>query len=135
MSSSEEHRDRHAVPRLRSFAAAVQMGELSSIGPAPDDHPFTDDMLQGALADWESSPGISVAADLVSNAVTLGKEHLARDAAKFLMSQPNVPPAARRLAALCLGEGNAVEIAPGVEAVHSEAFELEPRELYDQIHR
>src|SRR5579884_342822 len=103
MPSTEDQHDRYVVPRLRSFAASINRAELSSLRPLPA-NPFTDEMLLGAIADWENSSGISVACDLVSLAVTTGKTELAKDAAKFLLSTPATPTAARRLAMLCLGQ-------------------------------
>jgi Flp pilus assembly protein TadD len=132
MASVESNEDRHAVPRLRSFSFATQLGELNSIKPAAE-NPFTAAMLQDTLDDWNREPSISVAADLVSTAIVLDQKELARDAARFLIEQKDAPPGARKMAAICLGEGDPTEIAPGVKSVHAEQFDVD--HLRDQIHR
>lgn len=132
MASVESKEDRHAVPRLRSFSFATQLGELNSIKPATES-PFTAAMLQDVLDDWGREPGISVAADLVSIALVVDQKELACDAARFLIGQKDTPQGAKKMAAVCLGEADPTEIAPGVKSVHTEQFDVD--HLWDQIHR
>lgn len=133
MSSSEEKHDRHAVPRLRSFAVACEMHELSSLKPL-EESPFTDEMLRDAITDWEEKPGVSVAADLVSAAITLGRLDVAKQAALYLLSKPDAPPIARRMAGVCVGAADGTAgIVSGVEAIHAHPFSL--NDLHSSIHR
>jgi tetratricopeptide (TPR) repeat protein len=121
MASTEQHRDRHAIPRLRSFAAAVSLGELSSPQP-PANTPAAAELSKELIADWENERTVSVAADLVSSALAAENTEPARQAARFLLDNPETPPAARQIAGVCLGESDPQEIAPGIIAVHAEGF-------------
>jgi tetratricopeptide (TPR) repeat protein len=121
MATTEKNRDRHAVPRLRSFASAASLGELASIESAPES-PVSSEVALDLLEDWEREPGVSVAADLVASALAVGNKEAAREAAKFLLSCQDVPPLARGMAGVYLGEINPEEISPGVRAIHAEQF-------------
>lgn len=132
MASDEKAEDRHAVPRLRSFAAAVGLNELNSSKPLQE-NPFTAQMLADRLDDWALEPGISVAADLVSTGIAVGREGLAVEAARFLIDQEASPPLAKKMAAVCLGEADPAEISIGSKSLHAEAFSAEG--IHDRIHR
>src|SRR4051794_18913644 len=100
MASVNEDRARQVVPRLRLFESAVRTGEVESLAPLAD-NPFTDQMLQNTLDDWNAEPTVAVAADLVSVAITLGRPHVAREAAEFVLRAKNAPVVARNLAGVC----------------------------------
>lgn len=121
MATTEQTRDRHAVPRLRSFASSRALGELASseVLAVPQ---IPHAQLADLVLDWELEPGISVAADLVSSAVANGKSEVALEAARFLISTAATPEVARKMAGVCLGEIDPQEIAPGVQAVDAESF-------------
>lgn len=126
MATTEQDRVRHAVPRLRSFAYAVELEELASPQPLSGGEianvQLSDEQLAQLLIDWQQEPGVSVAADLVSSAVANGKPDSALEAARFLFDNEDAPAVARRIAGVCLGEVNPREISPGVLAVHAEVF-------------
>src|SRR4051794_40743238 len=124
MASAEDIKDRHVVPRLRTFAVARRMGELAPMRQLETD-PFSDDMLQEAIGDFEAAPGVSVAADLVSSAIVLGRNALARDAALFLLSRLEAPPAARQMAARCIGiedSGAVANVPEEPQPAYAETF-------------
>ncbi len=102
MSEINEEKQRQVVPRWRSFAAASHFGEL---GPLHRREPgaFTVDMLAPVLEDWRREPGLSVAADVVSAAFSIGLGSAARDAAEFILATPDAPPTAVEIAKMCLG--------------------------------
>jgi tetratricopeptide (TPR) repeat protein len=117
----ETDRDRHVIPRLRSFASAIELEELASL-ERPVDGQVADEFLTQLLVDWELEPSISVAADLVSSAVAAGKPQAAREAARFILASPEAPLVARKVAGVCVGEVDPREISAGTLAVHAEVF-------------
>jgi tetratricopeptide (TPR) repeat protein len=130
MSTSSEDRDRHVVPRLRTFSLASRIGELSSLTPHKE-NPFHKQLISAAIEDFEVSPSISVAADLLSVAATLGHLDAARDAAHLILSADGSPIAARKLAELCVGNisSESNESTPNANLT---AFVRE--DLFSQIH-
>ena len=102
MPAQNEDRDRQVVPRLRLSKSAIGRGELAPL-KKHDVSPFSDEMVKTAVQDWEDSPGFSTAADLVSVAITLGRDSVAREAAEFIMRSTG-PEAAKQLAARYLNE-------------------------------
>ncbi len=133
MAAIIEDRERRVVPRLRNFESGVRSGELDCLRPF-EANPFSVEMLKNVLDDWESQPGISVAADLVSVAVTLGHNNVATDAARFLISRAETPPAARSLAMQLLGEEEP-PINGGGAALLEGPSTFVPSDLHSQIHR
>jgi tetratricopeptide (TPR) repeat protein len=59
-------------------------------------------MLSPLLEDWRREPGVSVAADVVSAAFTIGCPNAAAEAARYLLEHKNAPEAARDIAQRCL---------------------------------
>ena len=59
-------------------------------------------MLKPLLEDWRREPGLSVAADLVSAAYSIGITDPVRDAAEYVLAQRNSTPAAREIAQQCI---------------------------------
>jgi tetratricopeptide (TPR) repeat protein len=83
----------------------MHRGELAPLQIAKPDR-FTDAMVSGLLEDWKESQTISIACDLVSAALTLGRFAAATDAAKFILSANIAPPAASNLANIYLRQRN-----------------------------
>jgi hypothetical protein len=92
---------RQVVPRWRPFEQTLARGELLPTSPlvAPR---FTEESVESQLYDWKDHKSLSIAADLVSAAFTLGLTSVALDAAEFLRRHPKAPPTARSLAAAYL---------------------------------
>ncbi len=105
MAGINEDRDRQVVPLWRNFQATSQRGELAQAVAPNRAEPFSDVMVTEALADWEARPGLSVASDLVSISLTLGRFNLAAAAAKFVLDDPAAPASARGVAASYLAGG------------------------------
>jgi hypothetical protein len=103
MPGFSEDPDRQMVPRWRGFTSTVEVGELSSLTPNPGDA-LTEEALRDVLEDWKREPGLSVAADLVSAAYSIGCPAAARGAAAFVLSQPQAPPLAREIAERCMSD-------------------------------
>ena len=97
MPGMNEDRARQVVPRWRSFSDTVLYGELASLKPLPGPR-FTDEMLAKLLDEWKERQTLSVATDLVSSAIILGRHSVARDAAEFILSLEAAPHAARQAA-------------------------------------
>ncbi len=132
MASSTEDRPRFIVPRLRVFEIAVRMDELSSLRPQ-DTNPFLAEMLNESLRDWEATPTIPVAADLVSEAVVLGQPEVALEAADFLLHNENTPTLAHQIAAFCTGQ----DIPPLQRKLDSDGLVSDPfamEQFYSLIH-
>jgi tetratricopeptide (TPR) repeat protein len=100
MSDFNDDRARQVIPRWRSFAAATQFGELTSLKVRRD--VFNDDMLAGILEDWRREPGLSAASEVVSAALTIGRTKPAEEAARFVLSNDDAPAIARDIATQCL---------------------------------
>jgi tetratricopeptide (TPR) repeat protein len=92
---------RQVVPRWRPFEQTLARGELLPTAPlvAPR---FTEEAVESQLYDWKDHQSLSIAADLVSVAFTLGLNSVALDAAEFLWRHGEAPPTARSLAATYL---------------------------------
>jgi Flp pilus assembly protein TadD len=103
MPGFNEDRDRQVIPRWRAFTSAAKFGEVASLTrrPARD---FTAGMLGPVLEDWHREPGLSVAADVVSAAFSIGCTGVARDAATFVLEHAGATPAAREIAQRCLSD-------------------------------
>lgn len=111
MSAFDDDKDRQVVPRWRSFGSSTKLGELNGLYAQPA-ATFKEHMLDDALADWRREPGLSVGADLVSAAMTVGFPHIAHDAARFVLAQDNAPPPARRIAQRCLDNASGLASPP-----------------------
>ena len=98
---SVEDRQRQVVPRWRLFEETLSRGELAPMTfvnrPSP-----TEDVVAEQVQDWKETPTLSVAADLVSVALTLGLDKIAVDAAQFVLDDTAAPAAARGVAAIYL---------------------------------
>jgi tetratricopeptide (TPR) repeat protein len=132
MSSASDDKERHVIPRLRRFQTTVKLGELSSLTPLSS-NPFSDALLRDALADWQADQGVSVASDLVSAAVVVGRCELAADAARFIHAHPAATSVARSMAAHCLG----LELTPleGGEAHPVQAGQcFDQNQIFGEIH-
>jgi tetratricopeptide (TPR) repeat protein len=101
-----EDKDRHVIPRLRSFKTTLALGELDpaelrDAGSKPIEG--ADSSLRSKIRDWNEHGTISFASDLVSAAFVLRQPDRAKDAAEFLLSQKSaVPKAAVEIAARIL---------------------------------
>ncbi|MGO9109588.1 MAG: hypothetical protein ACLP9L_10165, partial [Thermoguttaceae bacterium] len=61
-------------------------------------------MLDSALEDWRREPGLSVAADVISVAFSIGCTKAVSAPAKFVLEHKDATPAAREIAQRCLAE-------------------------------
>ena len=93
---------RQVVPRWRLFGETLTRGELTPI-TTERERTFTQDDVAGQLRDWRDNPSLSVAADLVSVAFTLGLREVASDAAQYILERGRSIPAAQSIASLYLG--------------------------------
>ena len=120
MPGINEDRERQVVPRWRDYKATRSRGELAPLR-SPGSNQFSDEMLDNLLKDWQSNPSISVASDLVSCALTLGRFTTAIDAAHSVLSNNRAPRAARGLASTYLSETEGtpldVVLTPGMRTV------------------
>ena len=98
MPGHNEDRDRQVVPRWRSFVSTIRHGEVSPLRSHLSS-PFTDEMVAATQEDWKQKPGVAVAADFVSVALTLGRREVARDAAEFILANAEELPLAKSVAA------------------------------------
>jgi tetratricopeptide (TPR) repeat protein len=116
MPGINEDRNRQVVPLWRHSDATGRRGELASHNPVPGEI-FTDEMVAQLVAEWKEAGGLSVASDLVSAALTLGRFSVATDAAEFVSASPSAPAAARRVASVYLarGRGNLPPAPPAQE--------------------
>jgi Tfp pilus assembly protein PilF len=96
--------DRRVIPRWRSFRATADLKELSLAGGVPAQS-FQDVGVADRLAEFASSPGIWVAADLVGVGLMLGRGQDVRAAAEAVLREPASPPGALALARAVLGLG------------------------------
>jgi len=61
----------------------------------------------------------------LSAAITVGRLDVAKQAALYLLSKPDAPPIARRMAGVCVGAADGTAgIVSGVEAIHAHPFSL-----------
>jgi tetratricopeptide (TPR) repeat protein len=109
-----EDRARQVVPRWRTFASSVERGELLSLKERSEAF-ATDEMLERNVRDWNENHSVSVAADLVSIAFTLGRFEVAQDAARFLVAQAVSEPLAGLTALYLAGGQRQVDQAPEAE--------------------
>ncbi len=105
MSSINEDRARQVVPVWRSFSKTTGRGELSSAG-APIESHFDDSMVASLRKEWEETPILPIAADLVSAALTLGRFDAAREAAQSIITDASATSCAKEVAELYLERGN-----------------------------
>lgn len=97
--------ERQIVPRWRSFVSAIEFGELAPLKLRPPEA-FHEQMLSNVLEDWRREPGLSVAADVVSAAFSIGQIAPARYAAEYILGNGEAPPAARNIALRCLSHND-----------------------------
>jgi tetratricopeptide (TPR) repeat protein len=92
---------RQVVPRWRPFVQTHRQEILpvrELVSPR-----FSDVAVESQLRDWkEHQSSLTIAADLVSVAFTLGLESVATEAAEFVFAHPSAPRPARSLAATYL---------------------------------
>jgi len=124
--------ERQVIPRWRVFSQAAAFGEISSLKLRSPDA-FNDEMLAPVLEDWKREPGLSVAADVVSASLAIGRPAAAKEAAKFLLSNEDAPLLARELAERCLGFGTS---GPSPSTAAANASEPESESEYrEAIHK
>lgn len=137
MPGINEDRERQVVPRWRDFVATCGRGELAPLKSAGV-NPFSDETLVDLAKEWQARPSLSVACDLVSCALSLGKFTTAIDAARLVLSSSNAPRVAMDLAATYLSETKEKlsdeDFAPGMRTVLGRApFPGIQRHLYGQV--
>src|SRR5260221_4483998 len=103
MPGINEDRERQVVPRWRDFDTTCGRGELAALRSAGENR-FSDGMLDNLEKEWRSRPGLSVASDFVSCALTLGRFTIAIDAAHSVLADRNAPTVAATLASTYLSE-------------------------------
>lgn len=103
MPEYNEDQDRQVVPRWRTLASAIDFGELLPLATRPTGN-FDEELLRDIRDDWAREPGLSVAGDLLSAAISIGCTDAVRDAANFVLSHADAPPAARDLARRCASQ-------------------------------
>jgi tetratricopeptide (TPR) repeat protein len=81
-----EDRARQVVPRWRTFSASVDRGELLSLAERAEPV-ASDEMIGRNISEWSVDRTVSVGADLLSVAFTLGRYEVAQDAAQFLLAE------------------------------------------------
>lgn len=91
---------RQVIPRWRLFEDALGKGQLF-VPPSSSGTEVTSELSE-QLATWKRCPSVAVAADLVSNAFTLGMDDLATDAAEYILQNARDWPLAKKVAALYL---------------------------------
>ena len=104
MATFDPEIDRKVLPRWRAFDVTLSLGELDSSSTSRLYQKVADNFLASRIVDWRTHRTEGHAADLVGAALTVGKEALAVDAAKFLLQDAqNVSIWARELAQKILG--------------------------------
>lgn len=105
MAEFQDDPDRQVIPRWRSFASATAFGEVTSLDRWSTSK-FGAEVLQPTLEDWRREPGLSVAADMVSAAFSVGRPHEAREAADFILAHEHAPLLAREMALRCIASAD-----------------------------
>ena len=85
MTSFVPDRDRKVIPRWRTFASTLRMGELDSVESPKVRQTMTADFLASKVMAWQRHRTHAHAADLVGAAIALGRESEVSEAAAFLL--------------------------------------------------
>ena len=104
MAGINEDRDRQVIPLWRASVETGARGELASSRPAVASR-FNDGMVDALKREWEESPLLFVATDLVSVALTLGRFDIAKNAAEAIVVDNKATLSARQVAELYLNKG------------------------------
>ena len=81
--------DRKVIPRWRSFADTLRLGELAPVQFARRDPRELPDFLTPKVDAWREHQTNAHACDVVGSAIVLGRQSEAIDAAKFLLQTDN----------------------------------------------
>jgi len=81
-----EDKDRRVVPRWRRFSTTLSLRELGVTKPIAARRLEKEISLEERIRDWQDNRTFSFAADLVSAAIVHGQEHVAQEAAQFILS-------------------------------------------------
>jgi tetratricopeptide (TPR) repeat protein len=108
MSLSSGKKPRRILPRWRSSLRAGKNADFTSLkAPSGWVAPITDE-LREQTEDFEHSPSIGTAAELVSTAILAGKPELAAAAASFILERrDDAPSTLAKLASSVMGENSA----------------------------
>jgi tetratricopeptide (TPR) repeat protein len=104
MGSFLEDKERNVIPRLRSFATTLALGELDAFGPKNQDWVDSEqnEALESRIRAWKQHRSTSFAADLVSAAFVVGNQDAATEAAEFLLADGSDAPNASKAIARSL---------------------------------
>ena len=121
--------ERRIVPRWRDFSQTVSNGHLVALQPQTQELAGVEELLNHRLEDWQVNKTISFASELVGAAFVAGREHVAEEAAQFLLSNPTkVSAPALELASRVVRPGWMEDLASNDLPVSIEEIgEVEPR--------
>jgi Tfp pilus assembly protein PilF len=106
---------RRVVPRWNSFRDALNNGELEPVTLAEKKVADSELFLLNKEEQWQEDKSLFVALDLLSASFVLGDSRFAKEAAEFVLQhEPEVTPAALRIANAILGRGVKSDPEPGV---------------------
>jgi tetratricopeptide (TPR) repeat protein len=110
MSTILEDPKRRTVPRWRAWRDAVRLGDADTSNRTRVlEKPSVANLIK-AKRDWEANPSVPFAADFLGAAYAMGEQHMAKDAAAFILtSERGTNQAVRDLADLVLNDRVSIE--------------------------
>ena len=126
---------RNVIPRWRTYEATRRIGELGSLAPPRAHQLVVSDFLQSKVLEWQKFGTVGHASDLVGAGVTLGRERVVADAAKFLLREDvSVTTWARELAKRALTTPEDVSTALEPEVMDKSTLNGHIRTLRELLH-
>ena len=110
MSTILEDPKRRTVPRWRPWRDAVRLGDADTSNRTRVlEKPSLANLIK-AKRDWEANPSVPFAADFLGAAYAIGEQHIAKDAAEFILTaERGTNQAVRDLANIVLKDRDSVE--------------------------
>jgi tetratricopeptide (TPR) repeat protein len=132
MAAIVDQLDRNVIPRWRSFATTVHLGELTEAAttrefnsPQPD--------LSNLESDWRENRSLSFAGDLLSAAIFAEATEVALEAARFVLEQHDPGAESNPLLRLAIATVNRSVHSTPVNEVHT--YSVEQSRLFIAEHK
>lgn len=111
--------ERRVVPRWRSTADTIALGEARSLDGDGRPVRVAPEELAALHEDWEANKTVPFAADLVAAAFIAGERELACNAAEYLINHGDTAPLAQHVARALLNDAHVNPGGSGIQSVES----------------